>query len=233
VTNRSGLWADIGGAAVRAAVVFVVLLVTLAAVLAVRMAWEIGSRPTSGLAELVGQGDLLLSALSFVASLVLVGTTVVYAYGNHQIVRETRRANELNGQALAAAEGRVRTDEVRTHLSVLVAATADLIRHATDYTQLRPLQAWLKVPGRTSKLWMAGEGMRRAIGDANVAASRLRMCGDPPLTALADSHVEALSEVHHAVLHGDRDRRTQATEAVGDSSRLLEQHAAAPSSPAG
>lgn len=88
MTDRSGWWVDVRGAAVRAAVTFVVLLVALAAVLAVRMAWEIGSRPTSALAELVGQGDLLLSALSFVASLALVATTIVYAWGNHQIVRE-------------------------------------------------------------------------------------------------------------------------------------------------
>lgn len=228
VTDRSGWWAGVRGVAVHAAVTFVVLLVALAAVLAVRMAWEIGSRPTSGLAELVGQGDLLLSALSFVASLVLVGTTIVYAYGNHQIVRETRRANELNSEAFAAADGRARTDEVRTHLSHLVAATADLVRHSTDYAQLRPLRVWAAVPGRTAKLWRAGEGMRQAISDANVAGSRLRMCGDPILTELTNTHLDAVSRFDDAVRCGGSTQVGEAVGAMGESSRRLEQHTTDP-----
>lgn len=216
---------------VRAVIFFGAAVGLLAGVMALRMAWWIGSRPTSGLAELVSQGDLFLSSLSFVATLVLVATTIVYAYGNAQIVREARTANALHSQSLAAAERRAHVDEVRTHLSLLAAATADLVRHSAGYAHLRPLRSWVKVPDRNRSLWTSGDGVNRALGDANVAASRLRMLGHSILAALADDHIDVLSDFHHAVLNDPR-RVATAADAVGQSSKRLEQHAAALAPPA-
>lgn len=208
---RFGKW--VLGGVVGCVVLWTVLMVAV-------IAWKIGNRPTTSTGELVGQGDLFVGAVTYPLTLVLAIATAWYTWTTTHILRETRRTNDLHEADRASEDDRQRMEEIRRHAADLLAATAMLVRHSTDYWHLHGWRARWSVSRVQDRWFAASAGMNDALGDAHVAGARARMLGDPALAAAADSHLRSLESLHQTALRsGDLDA---AAGDVGSTQQALE-----------
>ena len=162
------------------ALVVIVVMVALWVVI-----WKVLGVRTNSAGELASQGQLLVSLIGLVLTVVLVTCTLYYAWQSRALVLESRLMRTSQEQATShAAE--------TTRLRQLQGATAALHGAGLDFLQTA---LWLAVHRRYRGLWRTrqGEPVFTALGALSKAVHELRYIAPDEILAIAnDLHAQAL-----------------------------------------